>query len=109
MNHAAVPGNAVSLPVGAASHLLRHASHALGFILIAFLAPDLYISVTNHREDWTSIAGVSRSIKSINGLTQTNAQRIQVIAESSRSLVDMVSALSREIEEFERKNTAVSR
>jgi len=60
-------------------------------------------------EQSASIAGVSRSIESINELTQTNAQRIQMITESSRSLVDMVNALSREIEEFERKNTAVSK
>jgi hypothetical protein len=30
---------------------------ALGFTLIAFLAPDLYISVTNHREDWLTRPG----------------------------------------------------
>jgi len=43
-----------------------------------------------------------------NGLSQTNAQRIQMITESSRSLVDMVNALRREIEEFNLNNTAVS-
>ncbi len=58
-------------------------------------------------EQSSSIAGVSRSIESINELTQTNAQRIQTITESSRSLVDMVNALSREIEEFNRKNSAI--
>ena len=57
-------------------------------------------------EQSVSIAGVSRSIESINGLTQTNAQRIQMITESSRSLVDMVNNLRHEIEEFNLKNSA---
>jgi hypothetical protein len=30
---------------------------ALGFTLVAYLAPDLYISVTNHREDWLTRPG----------------------------------------------------
>jgi methyl-accepting chemotaxis protein len=59
-------------------------------------------------EQSLSIAGVSRSIESINGLSQTNARRIQTITESSRSLVNMVSALSREIEEFNLNNIAVT-
>ena len=59
-------------------------------------------------EQSLSIAGVSRSIESINGLTQTNAQRIQLITESSRSLVNMVNTLRKEIEEFSVKNSAGS-
>ncbi|HUI71868.1 MAG TPA: methyl-accepting chemotaxis protein, partial [Spirochaetia bacterium] len=59
-------------------------------------------------EQTMSIAGVSRSIESINGLTQTNAERIQMITESSRSLVDMVNALRKEIEEFSLKNSAAA-
>lgn len=81
-------------------------------------ADDLDLFVTVHKmdergtqamnEQTMSIAAVSRSIESINGLTQTNAQRIQMITESSRSLVDMVNALRKEIEEFSLKNTAAS-
>jgi hypothetical protein len=52
---------------------------------------------------------VSRSIESINGLTQTNAERIQMITESSRSLVDMVNTLRKEIEDFNLKNSAASK
>ena len=59
-------------------------------------------------EQSLSIAGVSRSIESINRLTQTNAERIQSITESSRSLVDMVNTLRKEIEEFSLKNSAGS-
>jgi methyl-accepting chemotaxis protein len=59
-------------------------------------------------EQSLSIAGVSRSIESINGLTQTNAERIQMITESSRSLVDMVNTLRKEIEDFNLKNSAAS-
>ena len=59
-------------------------------------------------EQSTSIAAVSRSIESINGLTQTNAERIQMITESSRSLVDMVNTLRKGIEEFSLKNSAAS-
>ncbi len=58
-------------------------------------------------EQSLSIAGISRSIDSINELSQSNAQRIQVITGSSRSLVDMVNALRTEIEEFNRKNAEV--
>ncbi|MGO9411027.1 MAG: methyl-accepting chemotaxis protein [Spirochaetia bacterium] len=59
-------------------------------------------------EQSASIAAVSRSIESINGLTQTNAERIQMITESSRSLVDMVNTLRKGIEEFSLKNSAAS-
>jgi methyl-accepting chemotaxis protein len=55
-------------------------------------------------EQSLSIAGISRSIDSINELSQNNALRIRTITESSRSLVDMVSTLRTEIEEFKRKN-----
>jgi len=58
-------------------------------------------------EQSSSIAAVSRSIESINELSQTNAQRIQMITESSRSLVDMVNTLRRDIEEFNLKNSAI--
>ena len=59
-------------------------------------------------EQSLSLAGISRSIESINELSQTNARRIQIITESSRSLVEMVNTLRGEIEEFNRRNTAVS-
>lgn len=59
-------------------------------------------------EQSMSIAAVSRSIESINELTQTNAERIQMITESSRSLVDMVNSLRKEIEEFSLRNAAAS-
>ena len=59
-------------------------------------------------EQSLSLAGISRSIESINELSQTNARRIQIITESSRSLVEMVNTLRGEIEEFNRKNSAVS-
>jgi len=55
-------------------------------------------------EQSLSIVAISRSIESINELSQTNSERIQVITESSRSLVDMVNALRTEIDEFNRKN-----
>jgi len=59
-------------------------------------------------EQSLSLAGISHSIESINELSQTNARRIQIITESSRSLVEMVNTLRGEIEEFNRRNTAVS-
>jgi methyl-accepting chemotaxis protein len=59
-------------------------------------------------EQSMSIAAVSRSIESINGLTQANAERIQMITESSRSLVDMVNAMRKEIEAFTLKSSRAS-
>jgi len=56
-------------------------------------------------EQSMSIAAVSKSIESINGLTQTNAERIQMITKSSRSLVDMVNSMRKEIEVFSQKNS----
>ncbi len=56
--------------------------------------------MTAMREHKSAITEVSRSVGSINELSQANTVRIQEITESSRSLVAMVEDLNSKIEEY---------